>query len=72
MATINTNSNILTITLDGLRLQYSRKTDRRVAGAEDGKLFTKTLKGARELASELRAWGVREARALNYAVVFWG
>jgi hypothetical protein len=69
---ISTDNNTLTIDLsDGIHLEYSRKTDRRVVEAIDGKIFTKTLKGARELASEMRAWGVKEARALNYAVVFW-
>lgn len=57
---------------DGLVITYSPETDKRIAGIKNGKLITKTLKGARELAGEARAWGLTEARALGFAVVFWG
>jgi hypothetical protein len=71
-STITTENNVLTITLqNGMRLEYSPRTDSRVFEAVDGKLFTQTIKGARQLAAEMQAWGVSEARADNYAVVFW-
>lgn len=68
-ANITTEENTLRISHDGLVLSYSAATDRRVADADDGKLWAKSLKGARELAAEIRAWGV-EATASNYAVTF--
>lgn len=72
MANIETAENVLTIKLDdGTVLTYSDETDTRCAEAVDGKIFTHTKKGAVELAAEMRAWGVKEARAFEYAVVFW-
>lgn len=66
------NGGILTIKVDTLTLEFSRETDKRVFGAEDGKLWANTEGYAEELAGEIRAWGVSEARALGCAVVFWG
>ncbi len=56
----------------GWTLTYSATTDRRVVGADDGKLLCRSIEAACELASEMRAYGVTEARQLGYAVVFWG
>jgi hypothetical protein len=57
---------------NGNDLVYSAETDSRIVEAIDGKLFTDTEESAVALASELRAWGVTAARALGFAVVFWG
>ena len=72
-ATIRTNAdtNTLTLRVDGRRLKYSPDSDARVVECVDGKMFTATEQAAVELAGEIRAWGVTEARALGYAVVFW-
>jgi hypothetical protein len=59
-------------TADGTHLEYSEKTEPRAVEVSDGKIFTTTEEAAFELASELRAWGVSEARAFGFAVVFWG
>lgn len=70
---ISTEDDMLTLTTSsGLTLVYSPETDCRVADAVDGKIFTNSKQGALELAAEMNAWGVPEARAFEYAVVFWG
>lgn len=72
MTTASSSENVLTVTsIHGATLVFSPETDSRVDEAIDDKLFTKTELGAVELAAELNAWGVPEARALGYAVVFW-
>jgi hypothetical protein len=74
-AAISTKNDItggtLSIELDGQTLTYSHRTDKRIVDAIDGKVFTRSKREAVELAGEIRAWGVTEARALGYAVVFW-
>lgn len=71
MATVCTQDNILTLNVNGIQITYSPETDRRIEEAIDDKVFTKTKEGAVELAAEMQAWGVTEARAFEYAVVFW-
>lgn len=61
---------VLIVTDGPTRLEYSQDTDRRIAYVEDGKVVTKTARGAEELASEAHCWGV-PARAMGHAVVFW-
>ncbi len=72
--TIRTDAEASTlfIEVDGLALTFSPATDGRVVGAEDGKLLCRFESEAEELAGEMRAWGVRDARAFGSAVVFWG
>jgi hypothetical protein len=67
------SSQITTLRLEsnGSRLEYSASTDARVLDVQDGKIWCRTTVDADELASEIRAWGVKEARSLGYAVVFW-
>jgi hypothetical protein len=62
---------IILVASTGWTLTYSVATDRRVTGAEDGKLLCRSAKAAGELAGEMRAFGVAEARDLGHAVVFW-
>jgi hypothetical protein len=68
--TTTTTNNTLTIETDGLTLSYSPETDSRVMAAENGRLYTRSAKSARELASELRSWGVANAQAVGKGVVF--
>jgi hypothetical protein len=64
------NNKLVAVTHDDIVVEYSAQTDDRVAGAEHGKLYAKSPEQAVELAGELRAWGVHEARAQGYGVVF--
>lgn len=68
----NENRTLVIDCANGTHLEYSEKTESRCVEVIDGKIFTTTEEAAEELASEMRAWGVSEARALGYAVVFWG
>lgn len=68
--TTQTSNNTLTATANGLTLTYSPATDSRVMAAENGRLYTWSAKGARDLASELRSWGIANAEAVGKAVVF--
>lgn len=72
MATINTDNNTMTITSDdGITVAYNRRYDRRVVGTADGRLITKTLKAARELAGEINAWsGLRTSAQRKTVVIF--
>lgn len=67
----NAETETLTIRQDELVLTYSPATDARVVGASDGKLQCRDEQAAEELASEMRAWGVKGANASGCAVVFW-
>jgi hypothetical protein len=57
---------------NGSKLVYSAESDARIIEVIDGKLFTDTQESAVAIASEMRACGIRNARALGFAVVFWG
>lgn len=65
-----TTNNTLTATANGLTLTYSPATDSRILAAENGRLYTWSARGARELAGELRSWGIANAEAVGKAVVF--
>jgi len=68
----NENRKIVIDLADGIHLEYSPETEPRCVEVIDGKIFTTTQEAAEELASEMRAWGVKPARPLGFAVVFWG
>ncbi len=70
--TTDSETSTMTIEVDGSKLTYSPSTDDRVIGVEDDKVLTRSATSALELASEMRAWGVRDARGHGCAVVFWG
>jgi hypothetical protein len=61
----------LVINAGGIRLEYAASTDARIESVEDGKIVTVDDDAADALASEIRAWGVSNARGLGSAVVFW-
>lgn len=69
--TTDSEASTLTALVDDLELTFSPTTDDRVIGVEDGKVLVRSNTTALELASEMRAWGIREARAFGSAVVFW-
>lgn len=45
-------------TKDGMIVTYSPKTDGRVRTASSGQVVARSAKAAREIAGELRAWGI--------------
>lgn len=59
------------ISENGVSLTYSPKTDARIVDCIDGKVQCRTMKAAREIANEMRAWGFSEARTSNYAVLLY-
>lgn len=71
-AIIRTESDACHITTaDGNSLVYRPDFEPRMVEAIDDKIFTVSEQAADEMASELHAWGVPEARSLGCAVVFW-
>ena len=70
--TTDSETNTMTIEVYGATLTNSPERDARVVGVEDEKVLCRYEEDAEGLASEMRAWGVRDARAFGSAVVFWG
>lgn len=69
--TTDSETETLTALVGDLELAFSPTTDARICGVEDGKVLCRFEDEALGLASEMRAWGIREARAFGSAVVFW-
>jgi hypothetical protein len=67
--------NTFRITLaNGAKIEIAPRFDRRVEEVIDGKIFCRSAKAARDIASEINAWNCNSqpvAWSLGHGVVFW-
>jgi uncharacterized protein YbaR (Trm112 family) len=72
--TFETNAEQITLVAacsNGNRMTYNESKDRRIVEVIDGKVWCRSAKAAYEIAGEMQAMGLSEARADGVAVVFW-